>query len=190
MRPLLEDDHAVALPERAQAVGDDERRAALHGLLHRGENFVLGVRIDRGGRIVEQQNRRIEQHGPGDRQPLPLPAGKIEAPFAEHRVVAVRQRGDEVVGGGDFGGLFDLGQRRLGMAEGDVGGDRVAEEERLLKHQADVPPQVVEIEIAQVVPVEQDPAAASDRRTGRAAPAASSCPRRSRRESPRSGPAR
>ena len=50
-------------------------------------------------------------------------------------------------------------QRRLGMAEGDVGGDRVAEQERLLKHQADVPPQVVEVEVAQVVAVEQNPAA-------------------------------
>ena len=103
--------------------------------------------------------RRIEQHGAGDRQPLPLAAGEVEAAFAEDGVVAVRQGGDEVVGRGDLRGLFDLGERRLGMAEGDVGRDGVAEQKCLLKDEADVPPQVVEIEIAQVVAVEQNPPA-------------------------------
>ena len=93
----VEDDHPVALPQRAQPVGDDQRRASLHGPLHRFQDFVLGVRIDRGGRIIEQENRRIEEHRPGDRQPLPLPAGQIETSLAEDRFVAAGQLFDEFV---------------------------------------------------------------------------------------------
>ena len=51
-----------------------------------------------------------------------------------------------------------------GMAEGDIGRDRVAEQEVVLKHDADVPPQVVEIEPADVDAVEQH-AAPSGRRS-------------------------
>ena len=84
----------------------------------------------------------------------------------------------------------DLCQRRLGMAEGDIGGDRVAEQKRLLKHQADVSPQVVEIEIAQVVAVEQDAAARRIVKAAEQRQQRRSCRRRSRRESPPSAPAR
>ena len=49
--------------------------------------------------------------------------------------------------------------RRVGMAEGDVRRHRVAEQKALLKHDADVPPQVVEIEFANVDAVDRNRAA-------------------------------
>ncbi len=42
----------------------------------------------------------------------------------------------------------------VGMAEGDIRGDRVAEQEIVLKHDADISPQVVDVEAADVDPVE------------------------------------
>ena len=125
----------------------------------------------------------------GDRQPLPLAAGQVRSVFADDRVVAVRQVADEVVGRGDLGRPLDLLARRLGMAEGDVRRHRVAEQEALLKHEADAAPQSVEIEIADVDAVDQHAAARSRRRTAESDSAACSCRRRSRRRSPRTAPA-
>ena len=55
-----------------EAVGDDETRAVAHQrrerLLH--QPFRLGV--ERGTRLVEQQDRGIAQQRAGDGQPLPL----------------------------------------------------------------------------------------------------------------------
>src|SRR4051812_2304570 len=49
---LLQDQHAVALPQCAEAMSNDECRAAPHRVLHGAQNFMLGVRIDRSRRIV------------------------------------------------------------------------------------------------------------------------------------------
>jgi hypothetical protein len=58
--------------------------------------------------------------------------------FADQRVVAVRQAQDEFVRVRGARGGDDLGARRLGLAVGDVLGDRAEEQEGLLQHQADV----------------------------------------------------
>lgn len=87
----VHDDDPVALPQRAEAVGDDQCGAAVHRLLHRGQDFVLGVRVDGGRGVVEQQDRRIEQHRPGNCQPLPLAAGQVQPSFAQHRFVAMHE---------------------------------------------------------------------------------------------------
>src|SRR5258705_13869640 len=57
---LVEHDHAVALTERAQAMSDYEVRTTLHRLVHRRQDFMLGVWVDGGSRIVEQQNGGVE----------------------------------------------------------------------------------------------------------------------------------
>ena len=51
------------------------------------------------------------------------------------------------------------------VAEGDVRGDGVAEQKALLKHQPDVAPQVVEVQLAHVDAVDQHAAARSSRKT-------------------------
>ena len=49
------------------------------------------------GRLVEQEQRRVPQERPGERDPLPLPRRQPQAPLPERGVVAVRQRPDEAV---------------------------------------------------------------------------------------------
>ena len=67
-----------------------------------------------------------------------MAAGESVAALAEDGVVTLRQRGDEVVGGGDAGGVFDLRASGLGVTKGDVGGDGVGEEKTLLEDDTDV----------------------------------------------------
>ena len=51
---------------------------------------LLGRGVDRGGRIVEHQDRRAEQDAAGDRQALALAAGERHAALADQGLVAPR----------------------------------------------------------------------------------------------------
>jgi len=152
---VFHDNDEIGAAERAEAVGDDEGGAAGDGAIEGGEDLVFGFGIDRGGGIVEEENRRFEEDGAGDGETLALSAGKAAAALAEDGVVALGELGDEIVGGGDFGGAFDLVARGLGVAEGDVGGDGVGEEEAFLEDDADVAAEVVEVEAAGVDAVDE-----------------------------------
>ncbi len=56
--------------------------------------FALGVEV--AGGFVEDEDSRVGQNGPGDGDPLPLSAAEFDAPFADDRVIAVRQLLDEL----------------------------------------------------------------------------------------------
>ena len=101
-------DEPVGPAERAQAVGDGDRRPALDQVVERLLDLALGLGVDRRGRLVEDQDPRVDQQGPGDRDPLPLAAGERLAALADERVVAVGQPEDELVGPGGAGRGDDL----------------------------------------------------------------------------------
>ena len=71
---LIDDRDTVGLLNRRQAVGDHQRGASdpetVQGLLH----GTLAFRVERRCRLIQKQNRRIEQNRPGDRQALALTA--------------------------------------------------------------------------------------------------------------------
>ena len=49
-------------------------------------DLVLGDRVERRGRLVEDEQVGIPEQRPRDRQPLALAAGDLHAAFADHRV--------------------------------------------------------------------------------------------------------
>ncbi len=57
----------------------------------------LRRRVDRCGRVVEDEDARVDREGPRDRDPLPLPARERDAALADDGVVALRQPLDELV---------------------------------------------------------------------------------------------
>ena len=75
-------------------------------------------------------------------------------------VVALRQRGDEIVRGGVARGFFDLGVRGAGAAERDIGAHGVVEQRRFLRHQRDRGAQAGERHVAHVLPIDAHGAAA------------------------------
>ena len=82
MRPLLghpaglHDDDVVGLVHGRQAVRDHDGGAARLEMIERVAEQRLGFGVERAGRLVEQQDLRIAQHGARDRQALPLAAGQ------------------------------------------------------------------------------------------------------------------
>ena len=83
---LVEHDQPVHLGQRRQAVGDGDHRLALH---QREQVFLdrrLDLRIERRGRLVQDQDRRVLEEDAGDRDALALAAGELDAALADMRV--------------------------------------------------------------------------------------------------------
>src|SRR3954454_16906111 len=60
--PVLEHDDLVGVADGRQAVGDGDRRAALRELVERRLHRALGLVVQRAGRLVEDEDRRVAQH--------------------------------------------------------------------------------------------------------------------------------
>ena len=62
---------------------DDERGGRCEHPAQTGLDARLGVDIECRERVVEHEHRRVRRDGPGEREPLPLPAGEREALLAD-----------------------------------------------------------------------------------------------------------
>ena len=60
-------------------------------------DFLLGVAVERRGRLVQHQDRRPLQNGAGDGDALLLAAGKLQPALADLGLVALRRQADEAV---------------------------------------------------------------------------------------------
>ena len=140
-------------------MGDDERRPALHQPRHRPLDEHLGPRVDRRRRLVEDEDRRVGEERPGDRQELLLAGREVRRVVVDDRVVAVGQRPHEVVDVGGLGGGQDLVLGRVEPAVGDVLADRAVEQPRVLEDHPELAAQVVAGQLAGVDAVDRDPPA-------------------------------
>jgi len=77
-----------------EAMGDDQAGAAFHQAFERFVDKSLALGIERGSGLVQQEDAWIGENGAGDGDALALAAGELGAARADHRVVALGQRGD------------------------------------------------------------------------------------------------
>ena len=161
----FEDDDLVRVADRAQTVRDGDDSAAFHQSLERFHHELLRFGVERGGRFVENEDGGIAHDGAGDADALALAAGKREAAFADHRIVAMRHLRDELVRIGHLRRLDDFLRRRVGPAVGDVVADRAGEEHGVLQDEADLLAQPVELVVSDIGAIDQTRGPASDRRS-------------------------
>ena len=152
---VIDDDDAIGLLHGCEAVRNDDRRALRHELLERLLHEQLARGVERARRLVEQQDRRILENRARDRDALPLPARQPRAALAEKRVVALRQRAQELVGLGRSRGGLDLRVAGVGPPVADVLACRRAEQHRVLRHEADAPPHLLGIRARDVDAVDE-----------------------------------
>src|SRR5436190_12297535 len=88
-RSVLDDHDLVGIPERREAVRDQEHRPApghaVEGLLDVTLRFGVQVR----GGLVENQETRAPEPGPGDRDALSLAPRELHSALANRRSVAL-----------------------------------------------------------------------------------------------------
>ncbi|MPL60848.1 hypothetical protein SDC9_06410 [bioreactor metagenome] len=155
----VEHDDAVHLGDGRQPVRDGKHGLALH---HPGQRLLdlrLDLAVERRGRLVQHQDRRVLEEGAGERDALPLPAREPHAAFAKRRVIAavaleIDEATDELVGLGRLRGGDHLGLGRVGAAVEDVLARRAVEHRGLLRDHADLPAQGFLRHRAQVVAVD------------------------------------
>ena len=93
VRPDLDDAAAVHHHQPVedgdgrQAVGDGDHRAPFHQGVERLLDRRLDLGVERAGRLVEDQDRRVLEDQPGDRDALALAAGELHAALADVGVV-------------------------------------------------------------------------------------------------------
>mmetsp|Transcript_69704 Transcript_69704/g.105309 ORF Transcript_69704/g.105309 Transcript_69704/m.105309 type:complete len:213 (+) Transcript_69704:237-875(+) len=133
-----------------------DRRPALllEQVVKRRLHHPLALVVQRARRLVQQQDRRVLDHRPRDRDPLLLPPRQLPALLPNVGLVAFREGEDEVVGVGHLGRRDHLLPRRAVLAVCNVVGNRPAEQHRLLPHHPDLLPQPVHVERLQVPPVQ------------------------------------
>src|SRR3989454_4332882 len=153
-RSAVHDHDFVRVEYGGQAVSDHDRCRSLDhpvdGLLHQ----ALGLAVERTGGLVEDQDLWVRDDRAGDGDTLALAARQANPPVADHRVVPVGERHDEVVGVPDLRGADDGRLRDLVPAVRDVLPDRGVEQERLLRDDAEKPPIGRLLERPQIPPVD------------------------------------
>ncbi|CRM72492.1 hypothetical protein [Pseudomonas sp. 22 E 5] len=141
-------------------MGNHQGRAALHDLVQGRLNVPLGFGVEGRGGLVQNQQRRVLQQGPGDCQALTLAAGQQHAVLTDLGIEAFGQLVDEVFGVSIRSRRFNVGPWRAGqVAVGDVVGHGVAEQRDMLGHLGNVLTQVEQLVVFDLYAVEQDLAA-------------------------------
>src|SRR5437879_3234349 len=82
---------AVGPDDAREPVGEDEGGAAAHEAVERLLDRGLALRVDRGERLVQDQDRRVAQERAGDRDALALAGGETHPALAHHGLVSLRQ---------------------------------------------------------------------------------------------------
>ena len=96
------------------------------------------IRIQGGCGFIKQENRRIFEHGPGDRNALTLPARKLNPVFPNRRVVALGKCFDKLMSGGGRCGCNNIRIRCLKGSIGDIIPDSRIKEHNFLAHKRDL----------------------------------------------------
>ena len=139
-------------------MSDDEDRAPLTDLRHVLLNDGLGLIVQRARRFIEDQDARIRDQRPGNRDPLALPTRERAAVLSHQRVIAFRQFQNEFVRAGQRGRLHHRLHPQPRIGQRDVVAHGQVEEKILLQHDADLPAQPRRIHLREVHSVHQNTA--------------------------------
>ncbi len=113
---------------------EDRDRELVPQPLDEGQQLALAGRIERGERLVHQQELRRGEQRPADGDPLPLAAGERGRP-------PVEQMTDPEHGDDGVERQPPVGLGREETAVGEVGAHReMRQQQRVLEHDADAPP--------------------------------------------------
>ena len=148
--------HRVGLVDDVFVVGNHECGLSSCEFADRGDDPPLGRGVERRGGLIEDEDFRVLENGPGEGQPLALAAGELHAVAAEQRVVAVGQALDELVGPGFPSGFADLLVGGVGAGVAEVLHHGGVEEEAFLERDADGAAEVIHVVLGHVDAVDAD----------------------------------
>jgi hypothetical protein len=93
--PILQHQDAIRALDGRKPMRDDQRGAPRHQRLERGLDMTLSLGVERRGRLIQNQNRRVLEHGARNGQTLTLTTREQYAMVADQSIEALGQRLDE-----------------------------------------------------------------------------------------------
>ena len=143
-RAVAQHQNSISVLNRREPMRDHQRGPFAHRLAHCGQHHRFGLGVERAGRLVHDQNRRILQQRARDRHALRLAFGKTVTALPHHFVEAGRQLGEHRPEASHLDRAHHLCVVDLGLPERDVDAHRVAEHQRRLQHHRDIAAQRIE----------------------------------------------
>ena len=165
VRALLDDlavghhKDAVGVAHGGEPAGDDDRGPVLHQGLQPRLDLHLGEGIDAGGRLVQDEDGRVLEQDARQRYQLPLAHREVRAALAHVRRQAVGEIGQPIAVRDALRRPADRLVAGLRAPVADVIGHAAGEEERLLGHYADLLAILLQIQPADVPPIDEQLAA-------------------------------
>ena len=156
--PMLEHHDQIGIADGRQPVGDDERSSVDQKAAKRNLDAALGADVDGRGRLVEDEDARVGEEGPGKGDELPLPERQARAAFLQLRLVSVLECRDELVRADSLGGLDDFIAGGIRAPERDVVVDGSREQEALLGNDPELAAKRFLPDVVEIDPVDRDPA--------------------------------
>src|SRR5208337_123619 len=92
---VVDDHHYVGIPDRAEAVGNDEAGAPLHQAEQGFLDAQLGARIHAARGLIKDQDSRIREDGAGNREQLALALAQVPRPLRQVGMVPLWELPDE-----------------------------------------------------------------------------------------------
>ena len=115
---------------------NDKAGLACHQLFKRLLDTLLGAQVDAAGCLVQNEERRIGQHDPGDTEQLFLSLGQAATVLGQNRVIALGQTPDKAVRIGCLCCCNDLFPCGIRSAVGDIFRHRSGKQPGLLQNHA------------------------------------------------------
>jgi len=81
----------VGISDRRKPVSDHERCPSLHEIVEGLEDDAFRLRVDRGCRLVQHENRSVADERTSDGHPLALASRELRTAFTEDRLVSLRE---------------------------------------------------------------------------------------------------
>ena len=138
---VREDDYVVRVPYRREPVRDYKHRADVHHLLERVLDEHFGLGVDVRGRLVEDHDLRLVDYRSREGQELSLTGGEVASALLDLLVKSARETVYEPVGVDIAADVHDLVVGYPLAAQQDISADGVREEEHVLEHLSEMPPQ-------------------------------------------------
>ena len=149
-------DDTVEARNRRQTMRHHDARAACHQAAKCFLHQPFALAVERACSLVKHENRAVGQHGASDNDALALTARKLHAALARDGVEALRQLLDELKRICLASRFADFVHGRIGLAVGDVLGNRAVEQDRLLWHISYLAAQALLRAACDVLAIDQD----------------------------------
>src|SRR5207248_112762 len=144
----IEYQNRFGVGEHRETMGDDYDRATGCDTPQVVPDDYFAFRVERAGRLIEDQNARVGEERSRNRQSLLLTAGQILGVFFKDRIIAARQSFDELISTGHACRLSYLLEAGVRFDAANIIPHGAAKQEIILQYDSDTRAQMHHIELA------------------------------------------